>query len=206
LVTAATLLVEVVGKFTEGAWLVLVIMPLLVLALKATGGHIKRTRRAVAVRSATHVDGQFHHHVLIPVSELNKAVLHAIAYTSSLCNTHPSRHCRRGVPDVQAVYVTDQEKQAEELRDKWDKLDPGVPLLILESPYRALVPTVLRYIDELQAEHEDQETIVTVLLPETVPRHWWQQFLHNTIPLQLKGALLFRKGTAVTSVPYQVSG
>jgi hypothetical protein len=68
------------------------------------------------------------------------------------------------------------------------------------------VSTVLRYIDELQAEHEDQATMVTVLLPETVPRYWWQQFLHNTIPLQLKGARLFRKGTAVTSVPYQVSG
>ena len=101
------------------------------------------------------------------------------------------------------VYRVDLES-AERFREQWDEVEPDIPLVVIESPYRSFTAPILSYIDQI--DHADPGQPVTVILPEFVPRHWWQSFLHNQTALRLKAALLFRPNTVVIDVPYHLFG
>src|SRR5581483_10008979 len=103
---------------------------------------------------------------------------------------------------ISAVHIADDPAEAETLRLEWEKLQSGVPLTIIESPYRSLVGPLLAYVDAIHTRHP--EKTLTVILPEMVPAHWWEQILHNQTALRLKAALLFRPGVVVASVPYHL--
>jgi hypothetical protein len=100
------------------------------------------------------------------------------------------------------VYVNLDDEQAEKVKAKWSQWGCGVPLVVLESPYRSLIRPILRYIDQVDKQYDDD--ILSVVLPEFIPSQWWQHLLHNQTALALKGALLFRKGIVVISVPYHL--
>jgi hypothetical protein len=100
------------------------------------------------------------------------------------------------------VSVVSDEEDQERLERAWEEFNIEIPLEIVYSPYRELTRPILRYIDELDARWEND--VITVLLPEFVVRHWWGNVLHNQTALLLKGRLLFRKGTVVTSLPYHL--
>jgi hypothetical protein len=107
------------------------------------------------------------------------------------------------VDRIEAVYVTDDRSAGEALRQQWDRLQTGVPMIILDSPYRATASALLKYLDVVQ-KREPPHTFVTVMLAELQPTRWWHPLVHNYFAWQLKWLLLFRRGTAVTSVPYAV--
>ncbi|PYM79481.1 MAG: amino acid permease, partial [Candidatus Rokuibacteriota bacterium] len=86
------------------------------------------------------------------------------------------------------------------LEEKWTRYALGVPLVILNSPYRSLLRPLVEYLDALQAQGDDH--MVTVVIPEFLPSKWWQHVLHNQTALLIKGTLLFRKNTVVVDVPY----
>jgi hypothetical protein len=133
------------------------------------------------------------HTVIIPVpSTPNRVVLTAVEYAKSISK------------DVIAVYVNADGKDRAELLGGWRKFVDDVPLVILDSPYRSVVRPLLQFIDEVEDLREDDK--VTVLLPEFVPDQWWHNLLHNQTSLMLKGALLFRPGIIVTSVPHHLGG
>jgi hypothetical protein len=104
---------------------------------------------------------------------------------------------------IQAVHVTDDHEAGRQAVAEWNAARVGVPMVVLESPYRATAEALLRYIDLLQAEH-GPGAVVTVVLPETLPTRWWHPLLHNYLAWRLKWALLFRPGACVLSVPYFV--
>ena len=104
--------------------------------------------------------------------------------------------------DVRAVYVNIDPAATEQLKSQWNRYGDGVPLIVLESPYRSLMEPLLEYIDQLQAARPAD--YVTVILPEFVPKRWWQHLLHNQRALLIKGALLFRSRVVVTSVPFHL--
>ena len=227
-VTTVVAVVAAVTRFTQGAWVVLVLVPALVVILLAIRRHYHHVADQLSVDAddlaafRAGVLTAYHHYVLIPVADLNRATLRAIDYARSLtgaCDTtgavdaaelaEPAKNgavAAKGGRQVhvQAVHVTDDADAAEALRERWERLDPGVELVILEAPYRALVGPLLRFIDAVERRHQDGTSIVTVLLPEFIPAHWWEHLLHTHTALQLKGALLFRRRTAVTSVPYHL--
>jgi hypothetical protein len=107
--------------------------------------------------------------------------------------------------DIRAVLVVDDHAYAERVRDEWSRQVPGVALVVVESPYRALTGPFLAYLDVLdQAWTPDTEPPVTfVVIPEYVPRHWWERILYNQSTSQLRRALLGRPNTVITSVPYR---
>jgi hypothetical protein len=107
--------------------------------------------------------------------------------------------------DVRAVYVTEDADEAEKLRARWERQFPGVPLVIVESPYRALVAPIVAYLDVLdQAWPPDRDAPVTiVVLPEYVAHHWWERLLYNQSAKRLRAALLGRSHTVVVNVPYR---
>jgi hypothetical protein len=103
---------------------------------------------------------------------------------------------------VRAVYVEADPARTARLEEKWGQWGLGVPLVILTSPYRSLLRPLLDYLDQIRSRGDDQ--MVTIVLPEFLPRHWWQHVLHNQTALLVKGALLFRKNTVVADVPYHL--
>jgi hypothetical protein len=103
---------------------------------------------------------------------------------------------------VRAVYVETDPAQTRKLEEKWVKWGLGVPLVVLGSPYRSLLQPLLDYLDQIQARGDDQ--MVTIVLPEFLPRRLWQHILHNQTALLVKGALLFRKNTVVADIPYLI--
>jgi hypothetical protein len=105
-------------------------------------------------------------------------------------------------PDVRAVYVDVDPRATEEIRKQWAQWGEGVPLVVLDSPYRSLMEPLLEYIEQVEAERPDD--LMTVLLPEFVPARWWQHLLHNQQALLIKGALMFKPNTVVTSVRFHL--
>ena len=212
-VTAVVAVVVAVTKFALGAWVVLVLIPFLVMVLLGIRRHYHDVAEQVTVDPndrSLHPDQTaraFIHYVLIPVKDLDRTALRAIAYARSLTGQLlPTGGPGQGNPNVviQAVHVTDDADTAEALQEKWDRYDPGIELVVVESPFRAFIGPLLRYIDAVERRHPENTAVVTVLLPEFIPARWWENFLHTHTALQLKGALLFRPRVAVTSVPYHL--
>jgi amino acid transporter len=190
----ATTLVTVViltSKFTEGAWIPAIVIPLLVVLFKFIHRHYEVAERAIHVEPGIKLPEIRNTVVVLVGPKVQLAVIQALAYAKSLR------------PDfLQAVSVASDRDQAERLREQWDRFDLDIPLEILESPFREITDPVLEYLDELDARWSSD--VVTVIIPELVVHHWWQQLLHNQTALWLKARLLFREGTVVTSVPAHV--
>ena len=135
---------------------------------------------------------RMNHTVVVLVGSVHRGVLEALAYAKSL---HPE-------PLARGDASCPTRRSRRRIEQAWRERDIDVPLEIVHSPYRELTRPILRFIDELDARYEN--SIITVVLPEFVVGSWWSQLLHNQSALFLKGRLLFRKGTVVTSVPYHL--
>ena len=188
-VTAIVLLTLAVTKFVEGAWIVVVIIPLLVAVFLAMHRHYAQVAEDLSLEG---LDGlpKFRHTVLVLIGDVHRGVVRAVQYANTLAPNAA----------VRAVYVETDPARTSRLEEKWAKCGFGVPLVVLASPYRSLLGPLLDYIDHIHARGDDQ--MVTIVLPEFLPRRWWQHFLHNQTALLVKGALLYRKNTVVTDVPY----
>jgi amino acid transporter len=190
LATFIVLCVFIATKFIHGAWIVVVVIPMLVVLFKAIHGHY------VMVAQQLSTDGleplrPIKHTVIVPISGIHRGVVSALQYAKSI-----------GSDRVQAVYVDFEEEATANLKDKWERWGAGVQLVVLPSPYRELTRPLLRHIHRLTKENCD--AVITVVLPEFIPARWWQHALHNQSSLLLKGSLLFKKGVIVTSVPYHL--
>jgi hypothetical protein len=190
--TATAIVLLIVGgtKFTSGAWVPLVVIPIIVLGFKAIKRHYTTVAEGLRVAPG-YRPRRMNHTVVVLVSGVHRGVLEAIAYARSLNPNH-----------LVAVHVSSDEEDEERIQARWQEFGIEVPLEIVYSPYRELTRPVLRYVDELDARYEND--VITVLLPEFVVSHWWGNLLHNQTALLLKGRLLFRKGTVVTSLPYHL--
>ncbi|MCU1458363.1 MAG: amino acid/polyamine/organocation transporter, superfamily, partial [Actinomycetia bacterium] len=173
-----------------GAWVSAVVIGLVVVMFLAVHRHYKR----VAVSLNVPFDYQpprMNHTVIVLVGRVHRGVLQALAYARSLNPNHL----------IALTVVTDEEEQ-ERIERQWSEYRIQVPLEIAYSAYRELSGPVMRYIDEVDLRWD--QDIITVVIPEFVVTHWWEHLLHNQSALVLKGRLLFRRNTVVTSVPYHV--
>jgi hypothetical protein len=130
-------------------------------------------------------------HVLVPIARLDRAALRALAYARSISS------------DVTAVHVTNDAGAAESMRERWRVRDEGIGLVVIASPYRALIPPLLAYVDA--RARRDPDRPVTIVLAEFVPHHFWEYVLHNQTALRLKLRLFFRPNTVVVDVPYHLA-
>ncbi|HKP35319.1 MAG TPA: APC family permease [Pyrinomonadaceae bacterium] len=187
--TGVVLFVFIVTKFIHGAWLVVLLIPLMVLLFKRIHSHYVE----VAKQLSTEGLGQLrpiHHEVIVPISGIHRGVIAALEYAKSIAPHH-----------VTAVYVNLDDEAARKLREKWQQWGSGVNLVVVASPYRSLARPLLNYVDRVK---KTKQGVVTIVLPEFVPAKWWQNLLHNQNTLFLKGALLFKRGIVVTNVPYHL--
>jgi amino acid transporter len=172
-----------------GAWLVLVIVPLFIWLLMTIKGHYVDFERDTSLPASSTglVEQPLRNVVIVPIARLNRPAIQALRYAQALS------------PDVTAVHVATDATKAEEIEQAWNTWGRGIPLTIVESPYRSLTRPLLQYLSELK-RHEHAET-VTVVLPEYVPDSIWQHLLHGQAAQFLKLSLLFTPGFVVTSVP-----
>jgi len=189
--TAVVMVVLAVTKFTHGAWVVLLLIPLLVLLFQVIRSHYTRVAEQLSLTTAAKPIPVRRLTAVVLISGVHKGVLPAIELAKALA------------PDnVTAVYVNLDPDQIERIKERWAEWGSGLPLVILESPYRSLIAPLLRYIDEIESRYHDDQ--VMVILPEFIPSRWWEHLLHNQTGLLLRTALMFRKGKVVISVPYKL--
>jgi len=192
--TAVVFAVVVSEKFWDGAYLVVILVPLLVGMMLFIHRQYASSRRELAVKPdlvflAPHREER----VVVPIPGLNRSVIQAINVARSIDD------------DVRAVYITEDPESAVRLRADFERQLPGVPLVVVESPYRALVGPLLAYLDVLDAAWPpDQEPPITfVVIPEYVARNWWERILYNQAAKRLRSVLLGRPRTVVVNVPYR---
>ncbi|HEY5838787.1 MAG TPA: APC family permease [Pyrinomonadaceae bacterium] len=189
--TCVVLIVLVMTKFTHGAWIVVVIIPLLVALFRAIHRHYMDVATQLTTAGLQKVR-PVEHEVIVPISGIHRGVLQALDYAKTIAS---GGH-------ITALYINLDEAATQKLRTKWSGFVEGVELVVIASPYRSLVGPLVRYIDRRLKLHPQK--LVTVVLPEFVPAKWWHNLLHNQTSLMLKGALLFKPNVIVISVPYHL--
>ena len=188
--TAIVTLIFAIAKFALGAWLIIVIIPVLVGAMLFIHRQYERRRLEVHVRPEAIIGSALRRqHVIIPVPEVTRDVVQAVKFGRSMSH------------DVTAVHVTDDVDRGEEIRSRFERQVPGIPFVIVESPYRQLVRPLIRYLEFTAGRIADD--ILVVLLPEYVPRHWWEKYLYNENARRIRGALLGRRNILIADVPYR---
>lgn len=189
--TGSVLVIVLVTKFTRGAWIVVIAMPLIYLVMLAIHRHYERVRRELMEvdRELTMLPARVH--VLVLVSKLHKPTLRALTYA------------RASRPTVlEAITVDVDPEDTARLQADWERMEIPVTLKVLASPYREVTRPVVEYVRALRRDRPAD--LVTVFIPEYVVGHWWEQLLHNQSALRLKSRLLFTPGVMVTSVPWQL--
>ncbi|MFB7447395.1 APC family permease [Streptomyces sp. NPDC056194] len=190
--TAVVLVIVLITKFTHGAWLVVIAMPLLYAGMKAVRRHYDTVAAEVAVAPGDRPRTLAENHILVLVASVNAPSLRALSYARTLR------------PDsLTAVTVAEDPAEAEVLRATWEAHGIDVPLRVLSSPYRSIVQPVLRHVRD--APERTGESVVSVVIPEYVVGHWWERPLHNQIALRLKAHLLFVQNVVVIDVPYRLA-
>jgi len=188
--TAIVTLIFAIAKFALGAWLIIVIIPILVGAMLFIHRQYERRRLEVHVRPEAIIGSTLRRqHVIIPVPEVTRDVVQAVKFGRSMSH------------DVTVVHVTDDVDRGEEIRSRFERQVPGVPFVIVESPYRQLVRPLIRYLEFTAGRIADD--ILVVLLPEYVPRHWWEKYLYNENARRIREALLGRRNILIADVPYR---
>jgi amino acid transporter len=189
ILTTVVLVIAASTKFIYGAWVVVVLVPVMVALFLGVHRHYTGAKRRVKAETPL-TPGEVYPLAVVPVSDLSEPHLQALALA------------RRIADEVVAVFISDSPEKIREIRAKWDAWGALVPLEVIESPYRSLIRPFLDYLNAVEAQHQD--ATIMVVLPEMVYGRWWHQFLHNQTALRLKAALLFRPGIVVVNVPYHL--
>ncbi len=188
-VTAVVTVVIAATKFTHGAWIVVLLIPLMVMGFRVINRHYEALADELSLEHLVE-EPPVTNTVLVLAGDIHMGVVRALRYAQSLS------------PNPKGVYVEIDPSRTLRLEERWAKGGCGVPLVVLSSPYRSVLGPLFGYIERIknQAPHG----VVTIVIPEFVPRHWWQHVLHNQTALLVKGAMLFRQGIVVVDVPFHL--
>ena len=197
IVTAIVLLVIVTAKFSEGGYLVFVAIPLLTLLMAGVRRRYNRHERELAIKPGAIFEAPHRpRRIIAPFGEINRSTVRAITLGRILEGT---------TGELIAVRVVFDEKEEAQIRSRFEELFPGVRLVTVESPYRAIVEPICHFLDELEElPHESGELpINVVMIPEYAGRHWWDRILHNGNGKRLRDTLLGRRNTVIVDLPYR---
>ncbi len=189
--TAVATLIIGSTKFTHGAWIVVVLIPLLIMMFHAIRSHYRAVGEQVALSRDHRPPLPGRNIVVVPIGGVNRAVVRAVDYARSRTS------------EVRAVLVDVDKEETAKVEIQWAQWGCGVPLIVLPSPYRSILRSLLDYIEELL--HKNPDGWVTVVIPEILPARWWQNILHNQRALMLKAALLFKERVILTDVPFHLT-
>ncbi|MBN1661268.1 MAG: APC family permease [Anaerolineae bacterium] len=191
--TVVVMIVFAVTKFSEGAWMVVILIPTLVFVFMRIHHHYQDLARSLSLEHFGGLPETTSHRVILPISGVHQGTLIALRYARMLSD------------NITAVHIATEPAAADKVLQKWEQWGQGVPLVILDSPYRTLIEPLLDYIEETLAKRQPGE-LVTVVVPQFVPKRWWHNLLHNQAAPMLQMALLNTPGVIVTDVPFHLNG
>jgi amino acid transporter len=189
LCTGVVMTIFAVTKFEGGAWIILIIIPVLVSLFELIHRHYKHLAERLSLQEFRAPRRIRRHRVIVPIGGVHQGTMAALEYARSLSE------------DITAVYVAIDPEEEVAFRRKWSRWGGGVRLVVLESPYRTLLEPLLEYIEEV-ADTQSVDEVLTVVVANFVPRRWWQNVLHTQTAMWLRFALMFRSGIVITDVPY----
>ncbi|TLN27446.1 APC family permease [bacterium] len=189
--TFVVMIVFAATKFMDGAWIIIFLIPLLVSTFFTIHRHYKGLAKKLSMENFTTSPRLGRHRVIVLIAGVHRGSVAALNYARSLG------------PDVTAVHVSVDQAESEKIRAKWDTYGEGTRLVILDSPYRELIEPMLDYIEKIRGLSQPNE-LLTIVVPQFVPAHWWENLLHNQTALMLRFALLFKPGVVIVEVPYQL--
>ncbi|RPI35249.1 MAG: APC family permease [Chloroflexota bacterium] len=189
--TAIVMVVFAVTKFKDGAYIVLIVIPILVIIFLGIHRHYMSLAHSLSLENYGATPRLARHRVIIPISGVHRGSLAALQYAHTLSD------------DITAVHVSTDPDEAERVSRKWETWGDGIRLVILDSPFRLFLEPLLQYIEEISDNSQPNE-VITIVVPQFVPKHWYHNLLHTQTAILLRLALLFKPGIIVTDVPYQV--
>jgi amino acid transporter len=187
--TCIVMFVFAIVKFVAGAWVVVLLIPIMVTLFMRIKNHYRSVAKQLSLEDYRPRQG-LRHHVLVLVPDIHRGVIPALQYARSLSN------------DAKAIHVSIDPAREVRLRKRWTEYSRGVPLAVLPSPYRSLVDPVLAYVDRMQKM--EPNSMITLVVPEFVPTGWWPKLLHGQAALVLSMRLRFKPGVVVIGVPYHI--
>ncbi|KPL74086.1 permease [Leptolinea tardivitalis] len=190
LCTFVVMVVFGITKFKDGAWIIIILIPVLVTIFFSIHHHYKNLAKKLSLQNY-HSTTIKRHRVIVLIAGVHRGSLAALSYARTLSE------------DVTSVHVSTDPVESKKVKEKWELYGEGTRLVILDSPYRLLVEPVMDYISKLLEMRQPNE-IVTVVVPQFVPKHWWENFLHNQTALMLRMGFIFKPGLVIIEVPYQV--
>jgi amino acid transporter len=195
LTTFIAVIIVAVTKFTSGAWIVIIVVPLIVMLMYKIKQHYRSIAQQLDIPNdmlgRLDLDNPSEHHVIIPIDSLNGMVIKALRYARSMSK------------EVEAFHVETYAGEADKLRRKWDMLNTRIPLVIKQSPYRDVVGTLIEYIDS--EEHASRPgDLITVLLPQFLVKKWYEALLHNNTSLFIANALFSKHNVVVSVLPFHL--
>jgi len=189
--TAVVMIVFAVTKFRDGAWVVILLLPILVAIFLSIHSHYKNLARQLSLENDPRKGYIKRNRVIMPISGVHSGTLAALRFARTLSD------------DVTAVHVSIDPADTKKIQDKWLVWGEGYRLVVLHSPYRVLIEPLLEYIDEISSSLSPND-IITIVVPQFVPKHFWTNFLHTRTAENLRKALLHHEDIVITEVPYQV--
>jgi amino acid transporter len=187
LATGIVSILQVATKFLEGAWIVVLIIPLIILLLRKIHRHYTQFASEIEFRGQSPMI-PLHHTVVVPVNGITKATAGALVYASAISD------------EVVAAYIEVDQRITEKLKADWEEWDIGIPLVVIPSPYRSVLRPLVEYVEGLRMVLPGE--LVTVVVPEVVPKKWWEHLLHNKTAFYIRTAFLFKPNVVVTTVPF----
>src|SRR5581483_1561912 len=186
--TAVILVIAAVTKFIHGAWIVMILIPVLVGLFTIVHRHYERVAEQLRIRAGQLPPATIKQFALLPIDSVNYASLRAIAFARSMSSK------------IIAIHVNTDPERAQRLKEKLEKYAPDVNLVVLDSPYRQFVRPMMAYVEALHDQTPD--AFVTIILPEFIPAHWWEKALHGRTAQRLRNAFETHPNVAVVLVPY----
>jgi hypothetical protein len=189
--TFVVMIVFAVTKFVDGAYIVVILTPVLVTIFFSIHHHYKNLAKHLSLENYGAATRIARHRVIIPIGGVHRGSLAALRYAKTLTD------------DITAVHVSTDTNEAEKVQKKWEVWGDGSRLVILDSPYRLFVEPLLEYVDQIDKNLQPNE-IITIVVPEFIPKSWMANALHTQTAMVLRMALRFRKNIVITNVPYQI--
>jgi hypothetical protein len=191
MLTALVVVIFAVFKFKDGAWVVVILIPVLVAIFSAIHRHYRGVARLLSLDNFGSVPHIQRHRVILPIGGVHRGTLTALRYASSLSD------------DVTAVHISIDPAETEKIREKWEVWGEGVRLVIIDSQYRLFMEPLLNYIEEIDQQRQTNE-LITIVVPQFVARNRLANLLHTRTADTLRKVLIFQKDIVITDVPYQV--
>ncbi len=187
--TGLVSVIQLVTKFTTGGWIIAAIIPLIIIVLRKIHKHYTEFAEEIKFSGQSPIN-PLHHTVIVPVNGITKATSGALVYATTISD------------EVIAVYIEVDKRDTQRMMEEWDAWDIGVPLEVVPSPYRSILKPLVEFVENLRMVTPGE--LVTIVVPEIVPKKWWEHLLHNKTALYIRTAFLFKPNVVVTAIPYLV--